>query len=191
MDGDTSLMTEATQSTMRSAFPAVRFDHACFGCGDENPNGLHLQFSPTEDGVAAVFTPAPAHQGFDGVVHGGIISTVLDEAMAWATTRAGVWAFTAEIGVRFKNPLAIGEPTTVTARVTENRGRIVATTAELTRDLDRTTIATAAATFVRVGKSVAEEWQRRYVDTTNAVCDGSSERAAANDRLSASGDEPR
>jgi acyl-coenzyme A thioesterase PaaI-like protein len=46
--------------------------------------------------VKASFTPNPEHQGFHDVVHGGIISTILDEAMAWATAHAGVWAVTGE-----------------------------------------------------------------------------------------------
>ncbi len=162
-------MIERSDPTATAPFPAVRFDHACFGCGDENPIGLHLQFSPTADGVAAAFVPEPAHQGFDNVIHGGIISAVVDEAMAWATTRAGVWAVTAEIAVRFRNPLAVGEPATVTARVTENRGRVVSTTAELTRDSDGTTIATATATFVRVSDTLAGERQRRYLEGGDAA----------------------
>jgi acyl-coenzyme A thioesterase PaaI-like protein len=160
-------MSEPSARIAESTFPAVRFDHACFGCGDENPIGLHLQFSPTNDGVTAPFVPLPAHQGFDNVVHGGIISAVLDEAMAWATTRAGVWAVTAEMAVRFRNPLAVGEPAIVTARVTKHRGRLVATTAELTRDRDGASIATATAKFVRVSDTLAADWQRRYVEDVN------------------------
>jgi acyl-coenzyme A thioesterase PaaI-like protein len=162
-------MIDPSASPANPSFPAVRFDHACFGCGDANPIGLHLQFSPTSDGVTASFTPEPAHQGFDNVIHGGIISTILDEAMAWATTQAGIWAVTANMSVRFKNPIAVGEPATVTARVTENRGRIVSTAAELMRDFDKATIATATATFVRVSDTLATEWQRRYLENEDAT----------------------
>lgn len=146
-----------------AAFQSIRFDHACFGCGDENPIGLHLQFSRTADGVRAAFTAVPAHQGFDAIVHGGIISAVLDEAMAWATTSAGVWTVTAEMSVRFKRPLSVGESTTVTSRVTENRRRVLATSAELTRDRDGAVIASATATFVRVSDAVARAWESRYL----------------------------
>ena len=54
--------------------------------------------------MKASFTPNPEHQGFHDVVHGGIISTILDEAMAWATAHAGVWAVTGEMRVRFRQP---------------------------------------------------------------------------------------
>ena len=164
------------------AFQAARFDHACFGCGDDNPIGLHLHFSPSSDGVRADFTPETVHQGFDGIIHGGIISTLLDEAMAWATTSAGVWSFTAEMSVRFKEPLSVGEPTTVTARVTENRGRIIATAGELTRDRDGAIIATATGTFVRVSDAVAREWESRYLENGWIDKNESGEPARVNER---------
>ncbi len=171
-----------------AAFQSIRFDHACFGCGDDNPIGLHLRFSTTNDGVRAAFTPEPAHQGFDGIVHGGIISTVLDEAMAWATTSAGVWTVTAEMSVRFRRPLSVGDSTTVTAEVTENRGRIVATAGELTRDRDGAVIASATATFVRVSDAIANQWESRYLDDGATNESSKAEPVAADDRSSARGE---
>ncbi len=184
-------MFDTPQGVASAALPAVRFDHACFGCGDENPIGLHLQFSPTDGGVTATFVPEPAHQGFDNVIHGGIISSVLDEAMAWATTRAGVWAVTAEMAVRFKNPLAVGEAATVNARVTEQRGRIISTSAELTRDRDGTTIATATATFVRVSDTLAAEWQRRYLEDADSTDNADGISGLRIERVPASGERSR
>ena len=143
-------------------FPVIRSDHVCFGCGDLNPIGLHLKFVLGADGVGARFVPSPEHQGFDNVVHGGIISTLLDEAMAWATARAGLWAVTGEMRVRFRQPLQVGELTTVSARVTGSRGRTVTATAELARDRDHSTVATASARFVKVSPDVAKAWLARY-----------------------------
>lgn len=140
----------------------VRSDHACFGCGDQNPIGLHLRFAALADGVTAPFTPGIEHQGFESIVHGGIISTVLDEAMAWATAYAGLWAVTGEMRVRFRLPLHVGEPTRATARVRGCRGRIVTTIADLTRVDDLAQIATASATFVKVSSEVEATWRVRY-----------------------------
>src|SRR5688500_12117637 len=98
-------MTDSAEQATFDPFLMARADHACFGCGDENPIGLRLRFAPVGDGVRASFIPGPEHQGFDNVIHGGIISTVLDEAMAWATARAGFWAVTGEMQVRFRQPL--------------------------------------------------------------------------------------
>ena len=143
-------------------------DHACFGCGDENPIGLHLRFAIENDAVIAAFVPSPDHQGFHNVVHGGIISTVLDEAMAWATASAGLWNVTGEMQTRYREPLHVGEATQVTASVTGQRGRIVRTSAHLSRTGDGATIATAKGTFVKVSEDIAAEWQARYLRNSHA-----------------------
>jgi acyl-coenzyme A thioesterase PaaI-like protein len=156
-------MTDVPGASEVDPFLAVRSDHACFGCGDENPIGLHLRFATEGDGVTASFIPGSEHQGFHDVVHGGIISTVLDEAMAWATAHVGVWGVTGEMRVRFRQPLSINEQTTVMARVSGARGRIVHASAELVRDRDHSLIATASATFVRVEADVEAAWRARYV----------------------------
>ena len=125
--------------------------------------GLHLQFSTTADGVRAAFIPRPEHQGFEHVVHGGIISTVLDEAMAWAIAAAGIWAVTGEMRVRFRNPLHVGEATTVAATVDTSRGRLITASATLTRDVDGAPIATATGTFMRVNPETEAAWRARYI----------------------------
>ena len=75
-------MSNVSEPATSDSFLTVRSDHACFDCGDDNPIGLHLRFAPDGDGVITSFIPGPEHQGFHDVVHGGIISSVLDEAMA-------------------------------------------------------------------------------------------------------------
>jgi acyl-coenzyme A thioesterase PaaI-like protein len=144
-------------------FAVVRSDHGCFGCGDDNPIGLHLRFAAEGDSVRASFTPNADHQGFGGIVHGGIISTILDEAMAWATAHAGVWAMTGDMRVRFRRPLNIGEPTVVTARVSGVRGRLVTTASELLVRGDDSPVATATATFVSVDAELEAAWRARYL----------------------------
>ena len=151
------------QNPVPVPFAAIRSDHECFGCGDDNPCGLHLRFAETGDGVSAAFTPFAMHQGFQGVIHGGIVSTVLDEAMAWAVSRAGTWAVTGELRVRFRAPLRVGEATTVTGRVTGGRGRTITALGEVIRDADRAIIATATATYVKVPEDVSAEWRGRYL----------------------------
>ena len=53
----------------------------CFGCGKNNPIGLHMHFKVDENGCSSHFTPEPCHQSYDGRMHGGLISTLLDETM--------------------------------------------------------------------------------------------------------------
>jgi acyl-coenzyme A thioesterase PaaI-like protein len=142
---------------------ALRADHRCFGCGAQNPIGLHLRFSEDEDGVRAPFVPGRDHQGFEDVIHGGIISTVLDEAMAWATAAAGIWAVTGEMRVRFRHVLKVGEPATIRARVTSRRGRLITTAAELTLDTSGAVIASGTATFMQVDPATEAAWRSRYL----------------------------
>ena len=89
----------------------VRDDHYCFGCGRLNPFGLKLTFYRSPDGVLAPFTPEQRHEGYTGVVHGGIVTTVLDEVMAWALYAQEIWAVTGDLKVRFRRPVAVGAPT--------------------------------------------------------------------------------
>src|SRR4029450_2695085 len=62
----------------------------CLVCGRQNPHGLKLSLHVDEGGTGgAEFTPRAEHIGFEGIVHGGVLATVLDEAMVWAATWAG------------------------------------------------------------------------------------------------------
>jgi acyl-coenzyme A thioesterase PaaI-like protein len=141
----------------------ARSDHECFGCGDGNSIGLHLRFAGDGDSVRASFIPGPDHQGFGGIVHGGIISTVLDEAMAWTVAHAGFWAMTGELRVRFRRPLHIGELTIVTAHVSGARGRLVTTAGKLVLEHDRSPVATATGTFVKVDAELEATWRAQYL----------------------------
>ncbi|SFL60646.1 PaaI family thioesterase [Halanaerobium salsuginis] len=85
-------------------------DRMCFACGKENPISLALKFERiSETEVEAKFTPQPIHQGYTGVIHGGILATLLDEAMAYAVGERGIKAFTAELNIRYKKPAQVGE----------------------------------------------------------------------------------
>jgi acyl-coenzyme A thioesterase PaaI-like protein len=141
-----------------------RDDHYCFGCGRLNPHGLRLRFTVTVDGegVQAPFTPAREHEGFTELVHGGIISAALDEAMGWAVYVRNIWAVTGRLAVSFRRPVEVGVPTVVVGKVVSDRGRVVDTAAELRRADDGTVLASATATFVRVPEDQAEAWRQRY-----------------------------
>lgn len=103
----------------------------CFACGQKNPIGLKLKFNREGDGVRAKFTPGELHQGWSGVVHGGIIGCILDEAMSYAALYAGVNSLTAKMQTRFKRPLQTGQPLVVTARITKQTRRLIETEAEM------------------------------------------------------------
>jgi len=90
----------------------------CFGCGRNNSSGLQLNFHWDGKTARAEFTPSRFHQSWPGIVHGGIIATMLDEAMGYATQLSGVSDFlTAAIQVNFKRPALVGEALVVTGSI--------------------------------------------------------------------------
>lgn len=139
-------------------------DHYCFGCGKNNPFGLHLHFYQLdEEAIWAPFTPLREHEGYAGVIHGGIVTTVLDEVMAWSLSRRNIWAVTARMSVSFKNPVEVGMPTRAIGRVVNDRGRLIEVAGEIRRIADDLLLAEAAATFARVPESQAVAWRERYI----------------------------
>ena len=140
-------------------------DHRCFGCGRLNPHGLRLTFFRLADGtgVWAPFTPQRDHEGYAGLTHGGIISTVLDEVMAWSLYDREVWAVTARMSVAFRRPVEVGEPTRAVGAMVADRGRLVEVAGQLLRARDGVVLADAAGTFARVPAAQALAWRERYL----------------------------
>jgi len=104
---------------------AARF---CFACSQENPIGLKLK--PVHDGekVTAEFTPGKFHQGWNDVVHGGILYTLLDEVTAYAILCHGIdFGVTAQSEIRFRHIAPINEPIQASAWVTKLTRRLVET----------------------------------------------------------------
>jgi uncharacterized protein (TIGR00369 family) len=107
----------------------------CFGCGQQNPAGLKLRFLTEGESVTAEFTPSADHEGYPGYLHGGITCALLDEAMGWAAYHlsSGALAVTARVQIKFRRPLLIGEPLTVTASITRRSTRHLWTEATIRR----------------------------------------------------------
>lgn len=143
----------------------VRDDHWCFGCGRLNPTGLHLTFWHDEQSGTTFtdWTPEARHQGFPGIVHGGLVSTLLDEVMGWAISHQGIWAVTGKLDVTFRKPVEIGATTRVSARITGDRGRTLLLHGSVRRAADNVVLAEASAIFVRVPAERAAEWTARYL----------------------------
>ena len=99
---------------------------SCFVCGVKNPSGLQLSFDTDGQKVYGEFVPRPEHVGFKGIVHGGVLATVLDEVMVWVCgVVTGRFAFCAEMTTRFVRPVRPGETLQVEAElVTNRRGRL-------------------------------------------------------------------
>jgi uncharacterized protein (TIGR00369 family) len=128
--------------------PNLEDDHYCFVCGEKNPAGLNLKFSLKEGKVLTEFTPKKIYQGYKDIVHGGIISTVIDEAMVKVALMQGMPAVTAEITVRFRNPLMAGEKAVVEAEIIKTNRKIIETTAVVKKE-DGTLVAEGNAKLMR------------------------------------------
>ncbi|MGE5358637.1 MAG: PaaI family thioesterase [Bacteroidales bacterium] len=104
----------------------------CFACGSENVNGLHLSFSREPDGSSrAELVTRPDHIGWPDTIHGGILFTIMDEAVAWALHLAGLRGVTAKADVRFRAPVGVGTRLVVTGRIGERNRKMMSTRAEL------------------------------------------------------------
>lgn len=121
---------------------------SCFVCGETNPLGLKLRFHTDGEVVQARFTPQPEHIGFKGIVHGGILATLLDEIMVWAcAVRTRRFAYCAEFTVRYLKPAQPGMELTATGRLVEDRrGRIFDASADL-HDASGTVLASATGKY--------------------------------------------
>jgi uncharacterized protein (TIGR00369 family) len=123
---------------------AGRWPGSCFACS--NQAGLNLRFWHTEDGALTRCRIPPAYCGFDGLVHGGIIATLLDETSCWAVfARLGRLGVTREMTTRFLRPVAIDSELVVEGRVLEHdqRGAVV-----------KVSLSDAAGTLLAEGESV-------------------------------------
>ena len=116
----------------------------CFVCGKKNPSGLSIDFeiNSQERSIRATYTPAHFFQGFEGIVHGGILSTLLDEAMAKLAFTLGHQVMTAEMTVKFKAPARTGEEISISGRLTQETRRLILAEAKI----ERGTIVIAEAT---------------------------------------------
>ena len=154
----------------------VDMDHNCFGCGGLNSHGLQLSFYPHEQGgVWTLFVPEKRFEGYTGMVHGGVIGTVLDEVMAWSLYRNQTWAVTGSLSVRYRAPIQVGERTRAVGWQVDRRGRRIEMAGEIRRESDGAVLARATATFVKVPESQAEEWRARYLRSGGQFVDGAQE----------------
>ena len=103
-------------------------DNYCFVCGKDNPKGMHLKFERRDGRVFSTFSLPPEYQGYNNIIHGGVISLILDEAMAHLQSLKERF-LTGKLTVKFHNPLMAGEEVEVEAWIEEERRRFKITKA--------------------------------------------------------------
>jgi len=140
-------MTESHNTLTPFAHTA---QNRCFGCGPANHRGLHLEFLLAEDhSVVCLASISDSYEGPPGYLHGGIIATMLDEAMSKSVRARGFIAMTRHMEVDYLRPVPSGKPVRLEAHVTRNEGRKHWTEARIL-DAHGTVLATGKGLFIEV-----------------------------------------
>ncbi len=126
--------------------------HYCFCCGADNTEGMHLKFRVQEDEsvVRGTFRMSSRYEGARSMVHGGIVATLLDEAMAKLNRPDRIVAPTAELRVEYLRPVPVGKKIVVEARRRARQGRNYWREGTI-QDADGTLLAKGKARFVKIG----------------------------------------
>ncbi|HLZ25109.1 MAG TPA: PaaI family thioesterase [Ktedonobacterales bacterium] len=133
----------------------------CFACGMRNQMGLKLVFRQEGDEIITEYTPEVRFQGFPGVLHGGVLTTLLDEAMSRTAMAEGRWMMTGKLEIRFRAAAPVGQRLRISARALSSRARMLQATAEIRlANEPETIIASAEGTFL----PLPPEYQRRSVE---------------------------
>ena len=148
--------------------PRLELPHTpgCLVCGRHNAFGLKLSlFVDTDTGNVHVdFEPRREDIGFDGIVHGGMLATVIDEAMVWAATWAGRrFCVCGEMSVRFRRPARVGEPLRLEARVEFARPKLVQTMA-VVRSSDNNIVCAGEGKFVPMSREHSQKVIQTFID---------------------------
>ncbi len=103
----------------------------CFGCGANNPVGLKLKFTKDGEILRTEYKPDKMLQGWPGLLHGGIVATLLDEVMSNVAYATGKTCLTAEMVLRQRKPVKIDETLIITAWITRSRSKIIDTAGKI------------------------------------------------------------
>jgi uncharacterized protein (TIGR00369 family) len=127
------------------------WDEGCFVCGRDNLGGLQLAFAVDEQGhsIETEWIPPETFQGYPGLLHGGLVATILDEAVGKLAVSLGMPVMTAELVVRYLKPVPTGLPLCVRGRITRVTRRLLLAEAEAILE-DGSTGARATAKLMRV-----------------------------------------
>lgn len=126
-------------------------DDKCFVCGPKNPLGLKIPFEVDRAGktIRCEFVPGPEYQGFKGITHGGIIATLLDEAMVKLAFELGLHAVTAGMEIRYLAPLMTGEKVDISAMIIIEGKKLIEASAEAVT-IDGRIIAKASGKLLKI-----------------------------------------
>jgi uncharacterized protein (TIGR00369 family) len=123
----------------------------CFACGKDNDDGMHLKFYFDEEARQAIceFQLEKRYQGPPGHAHGGIIATILDEAMGKVNKLSNVVALTKSMSIEYLKPVPLEAALKVTGREHKIEGRLHTNVAEIS-NAQGEILARSTGTFVAV-----------------------------------------
>jgi acyl-coenzyme A thioesterase PaaI-like protein len=136
--------------------------HRCFACGTLNTTGMRLGLHVEPSRSWVELTLEPRFQGWDGIAHGGILCTILDEVMAWALVGQDSWGLTARMAIDFKRPVMVGQAVRAEGWVTSSRRRLVETAGHVPDGASGEVLATATGLYVAAADARQQELRRRY-----------------------------
>ncbi len=145
-----------TESALRKLVKSP--NNRCFGCGPSNPAGLQLQVEQSDGMVRAEFVPGEWHEGWEGVVHGGILAAALDEVMAYALYYQGIKGLTARMETRYRAPVERGDRLLIEARVVNSNRRLIDVEGTIRRDGQ--IVASATIRFMTMGSLEPEKFEQ-------------------------------
>jgi acyl-coenzyme A thioesterase PaaI-like protein len=132
----------------------------CFVCGQRNPFGLHLVFQQDDKSIIADFQPREEHQGFPGVLHGGIVAAVLDETLGRTSllSEHPEWTMTGKLEIRYRKYVPFGPLLRVRATLESTRRRMLQAKGILTLANDESIIlAEATGIFLPLPENTINE----------------------------------
>jgi uncharacterized protein (TIGR00369 family) len=156
-------LTSETRPITEIAGRAFRFEpHRCFACGELNEHGLRLVLHTDATGCRTELVLDPRFQGWEGVAHGGILATILDEVMAWSVIGRGTWGVTARMAIDFRRPVPVGRAIRAEGVVERTSRRIFRTAGRIRDGASGELLATAEGTYVAAPPDRLAELQARY-----------------------------
>lgn len=128
----------------------------CYACGTANEHGLHMRFHREGERTVCDYMPCDFQQGYPGRMHGGVVSTLIDEAMGWAVYHAARWGTTARLNVRFRRPVYLDRGLRIEAWIVKDRARLIELRAEV-RDGGGQLLAEGDGVFMRLEEAMSSE----------------------------------
>ena len=154
---------QATRSDVRVGGRRVLLTpHNCFACGELNAHGLHLELHAGEGRCWTELELPRRFEGWEGIAHGGIVSTILDEVMAWAIVEQDAWGVTARMTVEFRRPVRVATRIRAEGWVVRARRRVIETAGRIIDLETGAELATAEATYVAAPEERKRELKERY-----------------------------